>query len=575
MQAYLNEVGLGHSANASQAAKRVGLTDGQLRHWRKKNILGFRTREQLMWEKVSARRPPDRMDHPEPVSTAELPMAPVPDFETFRMECFGHGTPAHQKRWLDAIEDRNRLLILMPPEHGKTSFMEEYVVWRVCKDRHVKVVYVSKSGPAAVKRGGRIATLLSDPTYYDRNGWRNVVTEWGPFKPTGKESARLPWSQSQLYVIGHDPADRDPTVEALGVGQQIQGARADLIVLDDVADDINQATPGQVAKIQTWIAQQGLSRLPPGGGQLLMIGTRVNEYDLYSRYLEKEAKTWHRIISAAILDEREREVLWPEHWPYEALVARRDDDAMTPRAWALTYQQQGTGMPDAPFTLEAVEEVKDGSYMFGAVNNELEHYIGCDPALTGTSAVVVVGFHRPTGTRYLVDVITGHDLKYPERMHDMLIQAAAKYRAREVRVEKNAMQGFFSRDRGLGLALRAIGARLVEQYTGVHNKFDPDWGVSSIAAQFMAGRYRIPWAIPSPRLLEGFLAELMIWRAEIGKRQKQDQVMAFWLAELSVRENEKIPIGHGEPAHIPRWIKRQADAGYAPPWVKERFGVAR
>ncbi len=43
-----------------------------------------------------------------------------------------------------------------------------------------------------------------------------------------------------IYLgAGRDSGEKDPTVQALGFGSQIYGARADLIILDDVVMNAN------------------------------------------------------------------------------------------------------------------------------------------------------------------------------------------------------------------------------------------------------------------------------------------------------------------------------------------------
>ena len=56
---------------------------------------------------------------------------------------------------------------------------------------------------------------------------------WGPFQPGESEKGQLPWTATLIYVHGVDSGEKDATVEVLGVGNQIQGNRSDLIILDD------------------------------------------------------------------------------------------------------------------------------------------------------------------------------------------------------------------------------------------------------------------------------------------------------------------------------------------------------
>ena len=65
----------------------------------------------------------------------------------------------------------------------------------------------------------------------------------------------------------------------------IYGSRANLIILDDVVTLTNSS---DWRKQQDWIRQEVASRLPPRGGQLLVVGTRVASIDLYKELRNAE-----------------------------------------------------------------------------------------------------------------------------------------------------------------------------------------------------------------------------------------------------------------------------------------------
>lgn len=221
-------------------------------------------------------------------------------------------------------------------------------------------------------------------------------------------------------------------------------------------------------------------------------------------------------------------------WPYEELARRRDEVA--PRTWALVYQQQASGMPDAPFSLETLAASRDKSFAVGDRASHLTVALGVDPALAGRTGLVVVGLDRKSGTRYIIDAKADRLLQ-PDRVKDTIVAFAARYRAQECRIEKNAMQGFLSRDSDLRDRLHAVGCRLTEEYTGRGNKYDPQWVVASVAAKFDAGAFRIPWGGTSPTKMRPLIEELASWRP--GVKLVQDLVMALWFAELSCRGLER------------------------------------
>lgn len=503
--------------------------------------------------------------------------APVPDLQTFRKQCFGHVTFPHQQEWADALEQR-RSLILAPPEMGKTTFLEEYCVWRIARDRTINIVFLSKTDVVAKKRVRRIAKLLTDAGWYRSQGFLSVPETWGPFRPEASR-AKDPWSSTQLYVSGVDIRDRDPTVEALGITSQIQGARANLAILDDVATLKNQQSQVVKENILDAISQEITTRLGDTG-QLAIIGTRVGEQDIYSAFLEGGLpwlEGYHTVVQPMITDEETREVLCPQMWPWDAVQRRRDETS--PRTWSLVYQQMSTGMPGAPFREEAMGlpshqgGCRDDSYQIGQRLDGLITVMGVDPALSGVSASVVVGFNAGTGHRFLIWEEANKGMFDPETIKQWIVQVAARFGVVECRVEKNAAQGFLSRDHDLRARLASTGCHLEEQHSG-DNKLDDDWGIYSVASRFDTGMYHLPAQGLSWDRLRPFREELAAWRPlghlAAKKGPRQDRVMALWLADLSVRKYETYGPLRKVRNLAPDFVRDTKERAQAREWLADR-----
>jgi hypothetical protein len=489
---------------------------------------------------------------------APAPKESVPGFITFRRESIGFETPKHQHEWYEAIDSSDTTLILEPPEHGKTTFCEDYCTWRVVSDRNIRILYISKTQVAARKRLLRIKKLLSDETFFRRHGLKSIPETWGPFRPLPYEKD-LSWAAEAVYVSGTDAANRDPTVEALGVGNQIQGSRADIIVLDDIATLDNQLSPVEMEKMWTWLGQEVVSRLPPDGGKLIFIGTRVDPYDIYSRLLEidelenpetGEKRPLTKLVQPAILDEEDKTTLWPERWPYEALIRRREHPMMNKRSWALTYQQQATGLGDATFAPESIEAAKDRGRAVGQAPPGCVVAMGVDPASVGHMGVCITALDRKTNKRYLVDVDHPKGLMHLGNIRPVLVDLAKRYGAVACRVEKNNISHILIEDPQFVQELAEVGCR-VESWHTSENKYDPNWGLPAVAGQWAAGLYSVPWADQHHKI-RSFLEELGSWRPET-KGERQNRVIAMWLAEISLR---KMPTGEPvEQVEQPRWLR--------------------
>ena len=206
----------------------------------------------------------------------------------------------------------SRLLVNVPPNHAKSMTVTiNYVTYRVAKDPNINVLVVSKTQEQAKKFLYAIKQRLTHPRYAD------LQVAFGPVD--GYKATADQWAANKIYLGGdaRDSGEKDPTIEALGMGGQIYGSRANLIVLDDV---VTLSNAGEWPKQQDWIRQEVASRLPPGGGQLLVVGTRVAPVDLYKELRNPEHYTdgkipWTYLAMPAVLryasDPKDWETLWP------------------------------------------------------------------------------------------------------------------------------------------------------------------------------------------------------------------------------------------------------------------------
>jgi hypothetical protein len=175
-----------------------------------------------------------------------------------------------------------------------------------------------------------------------------------------------------------------------------------------------------------------------------------------------------------------------------------------------------------------------------------------------------VGLDRSTGERWLIDCIARDRVRHPEVVKALLVDTAYRYKVSRCRIEKNAMQGFFTRDVDLRRRLMAAGCNLEEEYTTAINKYDPEWGVGSVAAQFEQGLWHIPAGVGSDLRMRPLIEELSMWRP--GAKVKQDRVMSLWLAELSARGFGVYRPGVISHMDVPKWARKTK----APRWVHER-----
>ena len=522
-------------------------------------------------------------------------------FEEFSREFLDSPIFPHHQSWVDLLEGREpsylhdsmvydpaskkRLLINVPPEHAKSTVITvNYCVYRIAMDPNIKITIVSKTQERAKEYLYSIKQRLS----HER--WAKLQAVYGS---TGgwKEDADT-WKADRIY-LSRDSTEKDPTVQALGIGGQITGARSNLIILDDV---VTTSNAHEWEKQLLWLQRDVVTRLGDSG-KLLVVGTRIAANDLYREIRSPDhwvgGKSPFTYLSMpAVLeydDDPEKWVtLWPKsHLPWEgsedeilpdddglypkwdgpALFRRRSE--VSPSAWALVYQQQDV-QEDSIFAPACVQGSvnrmrKRGPLKPGTPGHPKERgawytIIGLDPAMTGNTAAVAMTIDRNTRNRYILDVENMTD-PTPQKIQQLIEDWVTKYQPQELRIETNAHQKAYALDDDLRQYLANSGVKFSSQFTG-KNKWDTSFGVAAMSGLFGTMRGNTHnndnlLELPSQDGSEGIKAliqQLITWKPDT--KGKTDCVMALWFCEL--RAKEVISNARLNQSHITnRWATRK------------------
>lgn len=503
----------------------------------------------------------------------KAPRPEVPDFPEFCEKYLGQRLFWHQLQWFDLLEGRpprdmhpamtyepgvpQRLIVNTPTGHAKsTTLTVNYVVWSIVKNPDIKIKIVSKTARMAEDFLLQVKQRLTDSMYAD------LIRDFAP--PGGYNANAAQWKQSRIYVSGdiRSAEQKDPTVEALGVKGQIYGARADLIILDDVVDNLNV---GEYESQIKWIQGMLLNRLGRNS-RLMVIGTRIAAKDLYTelmnpQYYNGRKPTWTYFAQKAVLefaeDPKDWVVLWPRtdapedpsmvaddeglfpKWDGELLAERRDESGAE---FSRMYQQE-TIAEDTTFKPDDLLAcVQDMRYPGKLANDPrigreggmdgLTVIASMDPAAKGFTAAIVYALDRATGQRWVLDVFNKAKTP-PQEIKGLIRQWTLDYGVDEWRVEDNAFQAFLTQDPELTRWVASQGSKLSGHTTG-KNKADPDLGVAGMAALFQARLISLP-TTRSERI-QAFVDQLVAWEPQPPRGVKTDMVMALWFAELRARD---------------------------------------
>jgi hypothetical protein len=442
------------------------------------------------------------------------------DFIQFRKHYFNYDTFYHQGLIIEAIEKAGPAsvtMILVPPEHGKTTVIEDYCNYRIAKDPNVRITIGSEGQPHARKILRRIASRMEDSTKAP-----NYIGAFGPFRDKVRQLSK-PWTADYLTVLRADHDERDYTLEARGWRSAIAGTRTDLMILDDIQS--KRSLNFTDAMVET-IRQDWLTR-PGKDGAVIIVGTRVGIGDFYEKMIEAEIVD--RIIELPAIN-ADGDPLCPDMWPIEALKRKRKQ--VGEDAWWRNYMQTPRRAGSQAFTAEMVE----GAFDIGRAINEkpaevLDVVVSIDPALTGNCAFGVYGYN--SREFFLLDTYAINGIGTIAAICAQVEMICATHRPSVVIVESNAFQRGLVYDETLQALGRRYGFRIIDHATH-RNKLDEDIGVARIPTSFISGQISIPWADDATRLrITPFLDELYNWRPHIkGTRLRQDMVMTLWFAWL-------------------------------------------
>ena len=488
----------------------------------------------------------------------------------------------HHQNWIDLLEGKdpsykhpamtyepghkNRLLANVPPEHAKSTVVTvNYPTYRICMDPNVRIIVVSKTITKAREFVYSIKNRLSHPR------WLKMQNTYGP-AGGWKEDAET-WRTDTVYLgtESRDSSEKDPTIQALGMGGQIYGSRADLIILDDC---ITTSNAHEWEKQLNWLQKEVITRLGKNG-KLLIVGTRISAIDLYREIRNPEhwsggKSPFSYLAMPALLeaadDPKDWVTLWPKSdvpwdgdedelpdenglfpkWDGPTLFQRRSE--VTPSTWALVYQQEDI-QEDAIFSPAVVSGSTNGARRVGSLKpgavghpKSAEGYtiIGLDPAIAGKTALVAITYNRADGKIYVLDCLNMADASY-QKINAAIKVFTEKYRPQEFRVEINAFQKAFELDDELRQWLAGRGVRLSSHFTG-KNKWDTNFGVASMSPLFGTlrdGKHLNNNLIelPSTEGSEGMKAlvqQLITWKPDT--KSPTDCVMALWFAVIRARE---------------------------------------
>lgn len=343
---------------------------------------------------------------------------------------------AHHHLIARALEDVERgkitrLMINMPPRHGKSMLASEYFpAWYLGRNPDRYIIHATYAQELAEDFGRKVRNQMSDPMFQG-------IFPGVQVRQDSASAKRFNTTAAGVYY-------------ALGVGGPATGRGAHLLLVDDPIKDRKEADSETMRRrLRDWYTSVAYTRLMPTSA-VVVIQTRWHADDLSGWQLREFAhEGWHVLSLPAIKDGK---ALWPSDYPIDRL--EKIKQTIGSRDWSALYQQ--TPVPDeggilklswfrrynaAPVAPEAYMVVQswDTAFKPNQVN---------DPSVCTTWLVTIHGY-------YLLDVWRKH-VDFPT-LRRTAANLAAKWRPDAILVEDKASgQSLIQEMRQMPVALPVI-----------------------------------------------------------------------------------------------------------------------
>lgn len=262
-------------------------------------------------------------------------VANVPDNPADFASLYSNGKWVHAPHldllssWIKEAEagKRKRLLISMPPRHGKSELISYWTpLWLLARNPKRRIMLASYEADFAAKWGRRIRDSIisfGDKLALSLNPTSTAANRWELTAGGGMETA--------------------------GVGGPMTGKGADVLIIDDPIKNDEEAR-SEVYRENMWEWFQGtaFTRLEPKGF-MIVVATRWHEDDLLGR-LERQKEEggleWDVLKLKAVAEEEDQlgrkqgEALWPARYDLKALEEIKS--GQSPYFWGALYQQNPT-----------------------------------------------------------------------------------------------------------------------------------------------------------------------------------------------------------------------------------------
>jgi predicted phage terminase large subunit-like protein len=243
----------------------------------------------------------------------------------------------------------NRLMIFMPPRHGKTMQVSEFFPsWYLGRNPESQIIASTYSYDRASDTGNKVRNYMIDPYY-------NKIFEGCALSTDTK-------SKNKLLT------NRGGALFSVGTGGTITGRGANLFLIDDPVKSREDAESDiSRKKLMDWYRGVAYTRLMPTNA-IILIMTRWHFNDLAGFLLEEmQHENWAILKLPAVCEEEDDiigrtsgQALWPSDYPLPRLNEIKT--TIGTREWNAQYQQTPLPAEGGMINIEWFKKYDYGEY---------------------------------------------------------------------------------------------------------------------------------------------------------------------------------------------------------------------
>lgn len=290
--------------------------------------------EHELWAKLEALRGPDSL------------------LEFIATWNIGYEQPLHLRPFVDGLwratqGQRVRMLITVPPRHGKTETVLNFIAWYLLQRPWDAIAYVTYAAELAASKSRHA---------------RDIALRVGIPLRADSQSAKE-WRTTD-----------DGGLLATGIGGPLVGHGVKILIVDDPTKNREQAESTLLRERNyQWFTSTATTRVEPGGS-IFVVHQRWHDDDLIGRL--EQTGAWEQVKLQAV--DTQGNALWPNRWPLPELQSKQEE--VGPYDWASLFQGEprprGGRLFGEPGRYDLEKLDLDGARLA----------IGVDPAATATTS---------------------------------------------------------------------------------------------------------------------------------------------------------------------------------------------